>query len=99
MVDVRNHHKTVDNVDNFVINSVLYGFVDNFPVDKPHIYNIDVNFSALKSPAKIRQSAEIYVFWDLGCTRFYVNFPLRLRTAHRSRLFFCWTARSSGERQ
>ena len=59
MVDVRNQHKTVDNVDNFVINSVFYGFVDNFPVDKPGIYNFNVNFSALNSEAKIRQSAEI----------------------------------------
>jgi len=52
----------VDNVDNFVINSVFYGFVDNFSVDKPHADNFNVNFSALKSRAEIRQSAEIYIF-------------------------------------
>jgi hypothetical protein len=55
VVDVRNHHKTVDNVDNFVINSVFHGFVDNFSVDKPYAYNFNVNFSALKSRAEIRQ--------------------------------------------
>lgn len=37
-------------------------FVDNFPVDKPHTCNFDVNFSALNSLVKFRQSAEIYVF-------------------------------------
>ena len=62
MVDVRNQHKTVDNVDNFVINSVFYGFVDNFHVDKPGINNFNVNFSALNSAVKIRQSAEICIF-------------------------------------
>ena len=62
MVDVRNHPKTVDNVDNFVINSVFYGFVDNFPVDKPHANNFNVNFGALNFEMKIRQSAEICVF-------------------------------------
>lgn len=37
-------------------------FVDNFSVDKPHINNIDVNFSAMNSDEKFRQSAEICVF-------------------------------------
>ena len=31
-------------------------FVDNFSVDKPHINNIYVNFSAMKSAEKFRQS-------------------------------------------
>ena len=37
-------------------------FVDNFSVDKPHIYNIYVNFSAMNSAEKFRQSAEICDF-------------------------------------
>ena len=36
-------------------------FVDNFSVDKPHINNIYVNFSAMTSAEKFRQSAEIYM--------------------------------------
>ena len=75
MVDVRNHHKTVDNVDNFVINSVFHGFVDNFSVDKPYAYNFNVNFSALKSWAEIRQSAEIYFFLRFGLYKTLCELP------------------------
>ena len=48
-------------------------FVDNFSVDKPHIYNVYVNFSAMKSAEKFWQSAEICDFLNFGCTKLYVN--------------------------